>query len=84
MKGFELDKDLNIYVHSHTPPIEYKDGAEEYLLNLFRGQKEIKSYSPELVKYVKDWATMYHLSPRRVNLLESVSEILDKEAHAGR
>ncbi len=82
MKSFVLNNELKIYFRPGGSVIDYADGGEEYLLNIFRNLKEIKSYSPELLAYVKDWPSRYHLSLRRTNIIEAVSELLDKDSAA--
>jgi len=80
MKDFVFDSALSIYVHPQKPPIDYSDGGEEYLLNIFKNLKDIKSYDPELLTHIKDWASRYHLSLRRTNIMEAVAEIFNKDS----
>ncbi len=77
MERFKYDNNSGLYIHSHKPPVDYVDGSEDYLLEIFKGQEKIKSCSPELIKFIRDWPSRYHLSFRRINLLESVKEIFD-------
>jgi len=79
MKNFVFDKSLNIYTRPGAS-LNYSDGSEEYLLNVCRNLKDVTSYSSELLSYIKDWPTKYHLSLRRANILKAVWDCLDKDA----
>lgn len=69
--GFLFDKDLGVYVRKNhnVNSFTYADGSETYLLSVLDKAKDRSSLSGELQQYVKDWASLYHLSPERVNLL---------------
>ncbi len=58
---------------------EYRDGSEEYLLSLFKKLKNINSYPVDLQSYIINWPTRYHLSHKRVNLLEGMKELFNPE-----
>lgn len=49
----------------------YSDGAssEKYLHKVFESVKDLSSESYELETYIKDWASEYHLSRKRAQLL---------------
>lgn len=79
MKDFLFDNALGMYVHPQKPPIDYADGGEEYVLDVIRKHPDLKACSPELVDYIKDWPSRYHLSFRRTNLLESIKELFNKD-----
>ncbi len=80
MKNFVFDETLGIYTRPGAF-LNYSDGSEEYLLNVFSNLKDVTSYSPELLPYIKDWPTKYHLSLRRANILKAVSDVLDRDAY---
>jgi len=80
MKDFVFDNGLSIYVHPHKPSVDYNDGGEEYLLSVIKANPGQRAYSLELVNYIKDWSSRYHLSFRRTNLLESIKELFNKES----
>lgn len=56
----------------------YSDGdeAENYLLNLIEGAADRSLFSAELAAGIKDWASIYHLSPKRANLLRPFAGLL--------
>ena len=49
----------------------YSDGAasEKYLEEVFRKAKDLRAGSSELEGYIKDWASEYHLTAKRAQLL---------------
>lgn len=47
----------------------YRDLSEEYLLEKFRSLTDLSMGSVELIPLIKDWASEYHLSDARANLL---------------
>ena len=64
--------------------IKYSDGStsEHYLSNVFRKCTDLSSNSHELGRYIRDWASEYHLSNQRANLLKGFdfntnSEVLE-------
>ena len=71
MKKYNLNKKLNIWQPEHAEYFAYSDGKEEE----FRLYKNIMScsdtsvHSEELKKFIFNWATYYHLSAKRSNLL---------------
>ncbi len=80
MKDFIFDKTLGIYTRPGAS-LNYSDSSEEYLLNVFRNLKDVTSYSSELLYYIKDWPTKYHLSLRRANILKAVLDLLDRDTN---
>src|SRR5208283_136464 len=76
MKDFVFDKTLGIYTRPGAS-LDYSDSSEEYLFNVFRNLKNVTSNSSELLSYIKDWPTKYHLSLRRANILKAVLDVLD-------
>lgn len=56
----------------------YNDGdvSENYLLDVIKGAKDRSLFSNELVESIRDWNSLYHLSPKRANLLRPFSELL--------
>ncbi|MDH3638713.1 MAG: class I SAM-dependent methyltransferase, partial [Gammaproteobacteria bacterium] len=58
-----------------TPSIAYSDGAkaEAYLRDVLTNASDLSSRSSELHAKAIDWASEYHLSPLRANLLRAVN-----------
>lgn len=59
----------------------YTDGvqSEQYLDHVFRTARDLKSGSDDLVSFIKDWPSAYHLSPKRAQLLSGFS--FERTAH---
>ena len=47
----------------------YGNETENYLLRTFQQAVDLGTGSEELAAYVRDWPTLYHLSPQRADLL---------------
>jgi SAM-dependent methyltransferase len=62
-------------VSEPTQGFGYTDGAwvERYLEGVFKKVSDLRSGSPELDEYIKDWNTEYHLTPKRKNLLDNLT-----------
>lgn len=68
--------------------LPYADGAEDQLLEVFRGATDRTSTSDELVEGIVDWPTRYHLTRLRANLLRALrlpagARVLDVGAGTG-
>lgn len=68
--------------------VDYADQAEARILRLMRTADDRSDGSEELVGRVSDWATRYHLSPRRTHLLQPLQlrpglRVLDVGAGSG-
>lgn len=50
----------------------YLDGAERYLLDGLRSVGDVSVHSPQLRPLVKDWASLYHLTPYRGTILDAL------------
>jgi GT2 family glycosyltransferase len=50
----------------------YLDGAEQYLLDALRSSRDVSVFSPELRTRVRDWASLYHLTPYRATILDAL------------
>jgi SAM-dependent methyltransferase len=57
---------------------DYNDGndTENYLLGLIKASSDLGTGSGELVKGIRDWPSLYHLSPQRADLLRPFSGYL--------
>jgi SAM-dependent methyltransferase len=80
LKEFLHRDDLNIFVHPDESTTQYRDGGEEYILEVLKKAREINACSSDFSKYIRDWPSRYHLSLKRINLLESVREILNRDS----
>lgn len=51
--------------------LDYSDGdqIEAYMLNAIENTNDLNVGSEELYNYIHNWATLYHFSPERANLL---------------
>jgi len=81
LKNFNYREDIGVFVHPAKESVEYADGGERYILETLQKAADLSSYSQELIGYIKDWPTRYHLSYRRNNLLEGIAELFD-ESHS--
>ncbi|HEY4285642.1 MAG TPA: class I SAM-dependent methyltransferase [Puia sp.] len=56
----------------------YSDGdeAENYILDSLQSAKDLSTGSEELQNFIKDWPSLYHLNPKRVNLLRPLEDKL--------
>jgi 2-polyprenyl-3-methyl-5-hydroxy-6-metoxy-1,4-benzoquinol methylase len=64
-----------------STPFAYNDGedAEQYLLHLFERSTDLGTGSDELVKGIRDWSSLYHLSHQRADLLRPFSAFLQNK-----
>ncbi|HVM40857.1 MAG TPA: hypothetical protein VM618_08795, partial [Acidimicrobiia bacterium] len=68
--------------------VEWSDGSENELLTIMRSAADRSSTSDELTASIRDWPTLYHLSPDRSNLLRPLAlgpgmRVLDVGAGTG-
>jgi SAM-dependent methyltransferase len=56
----------------------YSDGdeTEKYILDSIVNSSDLSVGSEELIKFIKDWPSLYHLHPKRANLLRPLEERL--------
>lgn len=76
MNKYTLIQD--IYMPFGRPPFAYSDGevTENYLLDRISRADDLSVGSAELAGIIRDWPTLYHLSPARADLLRPLSSIL--------
>jgi SAM-dependent methyltransferase len=69
IEGFH--KEGSVYVRDGRNEFSYSDGrdVEEYLKSVLKNATDLGSDSAELEEAIHDWATEYHLSSKRANLL---------------
>lgn len=69
--AYAYDPDNRVWLRPHASSIAYSDGddSENYLLSVLKNATDIRALSSELNAHIRDWPSMYHLSPIRHNLL---------------
>ena len=77
---FVFDQEHTIYTHPDSCTIDYQDGGEAYILESMKKVKDLSSHSHEFNQYIKDWPSRYHFSNKRINFLESLKDVLPKNA----
>lgn len=68
-----------VYSRQEAPPVfDYSDGdvCESYLLQCLQQAQDLSTGSAELPRFIRDWPTRYHLSPRRADLLRPFESFL--------
>ncbi|WP_312939039.1 class I SAM-dependent methyltransferase [Agrobacterium pusense] len=75
---YEFDGDLGILKRPGYSGIPYSDGddAENRLDEIVSRAADLSVLSDELKEHCTDWASTYHLSPTRANILRPFSESL--------
>jgi len=53
--------------------IFFTDSSEHYLKKILKRNPNLSDYSEELVSYIRDWPTYYHLAPGRSNILRALN-----------
>ena len=51
------------------------EGVEERIVSIVKDTPDISCLSPDLRKRMTDWATQYHLTPRRANLMRPIEHL---------
>lgn len=69
---FVSDTTSNVRLHPQQKVFDYSDGIENKLLQILRSAQDLSSGSEELSQQIDSWATEYHLSPDRANLLRHI------------
>ena len=68
LSDFTLDAASGVRTLGETT--SYRDGAEQYLLDGLAGVDDLSVGSTEVAALVKDWPSLYHLSPYRSTLFD--------------
>ncbi|WP_167006165.1 methyltransferase domain-containing protein [Mumia sp. ZJ430] len=68
----DLDTEDGVRLLRPNPDIPYRDGAEERVLEIVRGAKDITSDSTEMLEVAEGWAETYHTHPARANVLRAL------------
>ncbi len=63
---------------ANQEPFTYSDGdqSENYLIEVISKAGDRTLFSPEILSSIRDWPSLYHLSPKRANLLRPFSRLL--------
>ena len=76
IEQFKLNDRYQIYFRRQASgeSFNYSDGqnAEDYIYNVIKNSTDRSSYSSELASKIKDWPSLYHLSPQRANLIRAI------------
>jgi 2-polyprenyl-3-methyl-5-hydroxy-6-metoxy-1,4-benzoquinol methylase len=69
--NYNFDSTLNIWRRTDTHDFTYTDGSEteHRILSAVKSCKDVSIFSQELLQHQTDWASEYHFSADRVNLL---------------
>ena len=71
LRDFVTDEETGIAVPPHeVPPAGYLDGAERYLFERLPEVGDRSTGSEELQALVRDWPTLYHLTPYRATIFD--------------
>lgn len=75
-KQYTHDSAADIWTWNDGESIDYRDGSEDYLEEVFAATGGASGYPVELAEHIKDWPSRYHFSHQRTNLLEGIKELL--------
>lgn len=71
LEDFVLNPSTNVYVSkAGINRIDYRDGAEQYLQKVLASSQDLSLLSEELKSRIRDWPSLYHLSPYRATILD--------------
>jgi SAM-dependent methyltransferase len=76
---FRLESGIWIPPKDESIPYTDGDSVEAYLEKTLMEAGDLSYNSPELMGAIKDWPSLYHLSPERPNLLRGLE--IDPESH---
>jgi SAM-dependent methyltransferase len=79
MKFAEKYKEVDgVYFSEQHTVFDYSDGdeAENYLYDVLKKTQDLSIGSEDLALAVKDWPSLYHLSPKRADLLRPLTNDL--------
>jgi Methyltransferase domain len=68
-----LHEDTGVFVPPRAgTQTGYLDGAERYLLEALQGTRDVRLFSTELRLRIRDWPSLYHLTPYRATILDAL------------
>jgi len=80
LSDFEYDASSGVYISSaEIKQIDYLDGSERYLHDVLMSSHDLDLYSPEIKAKIKNWPSLYHLSPYRPTIIDCF-DFQNKEA----
>ena len=76
--GYRFESNSNVWLRPAYSSIAYSDGDEfeERLANIIGQATDLSVFSIELRQKCTDWASLYHLSSSRANILRPMESIL--------
>lgn len=76
--GYRFNEQCEIWHRPDYKGIDYSDGdqIERRIGTLVSQAKDLSVLSPELSRHCTDWASLYHLSPTRANILRPFESLL--------
>lgn len=76
--GFHRNDQSGVWAQTAQPEFDYTDGdeVENRIANAIRCASDLSLFSTELGRQQTDWASIYHLSPSRANLLRPLADLL--------
>ncbi len=76
-EGFTFDTDSGLWLADGFEGINWADGSETYLRQVFDEARTVSDYPVDLAGAIRDWPSRYHLSHTRVNFLEALRSLFD-------
>ncbi len=70
LENFTCDSSGVFITNEKGTPAGYMDGAESYLLDLLGKSRDLGLFSSELKSGIRDWPSLYHLSPYRSTIFD--------------
>lgn len=71
-------QDNNLWIPNEEYSFQYSDGDENenYILKAIQQSEDLSTGSEELFACIRDWPSLYHLSPKRADLLRPLKDLL--------
>lgn len=75
---YSYDTQSRVYCRDRNAHFGYSDGdaIEGFLYNAISSSRDVSTGSEELLQYISNWPTLYHLSPARANLFRPIENSL--------
>lgn len=80
--NYQFDHDRKIWTRPDYAGIAYSEGsaAEQHLKSIIDNADDVSVMSSELASQCSDWATLYHLSRKRSNILRPLEKQLQHQS----
>jgi SAM-dependent methyltransferase len=77
LSEFRLDPATRVWSPGVSASFAYSDGdgTENKILDIVQRSTDVSLFSRELIASIDDWATEYHFSPRRANLIRILEKL---------